>query len=163
MEPTDIERTATYIHHIDAAIEKFRLPEQVVVRMDVGMERILPFLQDEKGQPQRELTEGLLWENPSFISTSLDKNHLYKPSYGPDKETAVIFITLPKGTPGVLFEPVPQYKKEFEVLLARKPTIRFDKIIPWDQSRLKEKEKMPHLPKYVIMARLILDGEDTGA
>lgn len=153
-DPELFETTKEHCQNLDRVTGENHIPEAVVVRKDLKVERLLPFLCDAYGQPQETIQAGHFWIDPGFVSTSLDHGLTQKSLYGPDADIVQMYISLPEQSPGAYISSIAYKRNEEELLLPREPRIRLDHVVYFDKSNLDpgEKRRLEYLPSYVIQA-----------
>ncbi len=148
----DVEEVRHSIEGLDSLAMHTFIPENVVVKKDIVMERIVPFLRDPQGERTFQFKEGLFWQDEAFVSTSIKLTGIYHPPYASSVETAAFFIKLPKGSPGIFLGSISAFEFEVEILLPRNSAIEIEKILTLDKSQLSENDQriLSFLPKYLI-------------
>lgn len=153
--------TKEHIGHLETIFPGNDIPENMVVKKNIVLDRIMPFLRNkDTGQLQETLAEGSYWLDEGFVSTSLDHNYaLSNILSGPKgKELVQMYIKTPEGSKGAYIDKHSSYhamgQREYELLLPRCPPIQFDPITHLDKSKLSLEEQwtLRHLPSYVIEA-----------
>lgn len=100
------ETQAKMVANIDATMEKFKTPKDLVVTRAVGP------------KTQKNWVEGHVHHEKAYSSCSATAVRHAGYNAGWDKETRCV-ISVPKGTPGMYIPNISAYPKERELLLAR--------------------------------------------
>jgi hypothetical protein len=163
--PSTAQEIRTFAKNIGKVFEfpdaKAVLPEDTVLKKDMLVAKILPFLSGSK--KTKELSkqdEKKLWVDDAYNSTSIYLDHHYGPAFinssdnNARPKTATIFIKADRGMPGFFAQKCSSNKEEGEVILPRKSPIQFEKIYDFNLDALSDRDRrILCMPDYVIIAR----------
>ena len=137
------------------------LPANMVLKKDIPVAKVLPFLRESKGTTQLSSQhEGQWWVDDAYNSTSIYLDHLYRPAFSTSSDnntrpkTATLFIKADSGMPGFFARELGDNPKEGEVLLPGRSSIQFEKIHDFDLSALSDRDRrILSMPDHVVIAR----------
>jgi len=122
-----------YVQHLDTALNRSVIPENVTAQRVVGSDMIDLF------------KEGSFFRDKGYISTSINPQHSWQNSIR-------LFVDLPKGAPGGFVEDLTSVPHEYEVLLPRNSVMRVDQIIPLSKTALSAADQhlLSGFPDYIV-------------